>query len=229
MAEPMVHTRCSTPSVPHPILTRARTIAWACVFAAVFSQPVQSQSILSAEDISDAMSLLEEIAERENHVGYEVAVSLNGEVILNEARGMASLEYDVPVSPDTRFIIMSVTKAFTGTAAYLALRDGFIELDAPVSAYLSEAPFDMPPSLTIRTLLTHTAGAPHFNHPGRRAFYTQHYDDAVSALAVMVVFPEEGLSVAIVENSWVTNARVNNLVRTGLAGFAERVLELARP
>jgi hypothetical protein len=43
-----------------------------------------------------------------------------------------------------------------------------------------------------------------------------------------VVFPEEGLSVAIVENSWVANARDNNLVQTATGEFADRMLELLR-
>ena len=158
---------------------------WVLILAIVVASPVAVRGALTQEEISSVMSLLETVAEREDHVGFAVAVSYDGEVVLDEARGMASLEYDVPATRDTRFIIMSVTKAFTGTAAYLSVRDGLIELDAPVSDYLSEAPFDMPPALTVRTLLTHTAGAPHFTHPGRRALYTQHFENARTALAAM--------------------------------------------
>ena len=93
---------------------------WVLILTIVVASPVAAREALTQEEISSVMSLLETVAEREDHVGFAVAVSYDGEVVLDEARGMASLEYDVPVTGNTRFIIMSVAKAFTGTAAYLS-------------------------------------------------------------------------------------------------------------
>ena len=180
--------RTCLPVQTHPSTLRYHRIGaalWVLLLTLVIAGPAAVGGTLTQEEMTSAMSLLEAVADSENHVGFAVAVSYDGEVVLEEARGMASLEYDVPATRDTRFIIMSVTKAFTGAVAYLSVRDGLIELDAPVSDYLSEAPFEMPPALTVRTLLVHTAGAPHFNHPGRRALYTQHFDDARAALEAM--------------------------------------------
>lgn len=80
------------------------------------------------------------------------------------ARGFAHarLEPARPATPDTLYRIASITKLFTATAI-LQLRDaGRLRLDDPVVEHLpwfrlGQAPADAP-TITIRHLLTHTAG-----------------------------------------------------------------------
>jgi CubicO group peptidase (beta-lactamase class C family) len=54
--------------------------------------------------------------DRQKNIGLGAAVLLGDTFILSEGLGYADLEHRVPVTPDTRFGIASVTKAFTGAA-----------------------------------------------------------------------------------------------------------------
>ena len=67
-----------------------------------------------------------------------------------------------PVNRDTRFPLASMSKWFTAYAVLQLVQAGRLELDAPVSTYLTQwqlpaGPFDAQ-QVTIRRLLSHTAG-----------------------------------------------------------------------
>jgi len=73
-----------------------------------------------------------------------------------------------PVTPDTAFRIASMTKSFTALAVLTLRDDGRLSLDDPVSRWIPEfARMDAPtrdtPPLTIRQLLSHSAGLPEDN------------------------------------------------------------------
>jgi CubicO group peptidase (beta-lactamase class C family) len=89
--------------------------------------------------------------------GCAVGVSLNGEPALTAAYGMADLEHDVPIRPDTIFEPGSVTKQFTAAAVLLLARQGKLALDDNVRNYIPELP-DYGTPITIRHLLNHTSG-----------------------------------------------------------------------
>jgi CubicO group peptidase (beta-lactamase class C family) len=61
----------------------------------------------------------------------------------------------VRLGPDTQFRIGSITKTFTAVLVLQCRDDGLLDLDDPVSAHLSVPEHG---ELTIRRLLTHTAG-----------------------------------------------------------------------
>jgi CubicO group peptidase (beta-lactamase class C family) len=89
--------------------------------------------------------------------GCAVAVSVGGQVVIEKAYGMADLEHDIPIKPDTIFEIGSASKQFTAAAVLLLARDGKLSLDDPARKYLPELPdYGLP--LTIRHMLTHTSG-----------------------------------------------------------------------
>lgn len=67
-----------------------------------------------------------------------------------------------PVDRDTRFPLASMSKWFTAYAVLQLVQAGRLELDAPISTYLTQwqlpaGPFDAQ-QVTIRRLLSHTAG-----------------------------------------------------------------------
>jgi CubicO group peptidase (beta-lactamase class C family) len=64
--------------------------------------------------------------------GCAVGVSINDEPVLAAAYGMADLEHDVPIRPDTVFEAGSVSKQFTATAVLLLVRQGKVALDDDV-------------------------------------------------------------------------------------------------
>ena len=89
--------------------------------------------------------------------GCAVGVSLNGESVFEKAFGMAEMEHNIPNTPQTIFESGSVAKQFTAAAIVLLSLDGKLRLDDPVKKYVPELP-DYGKPLTIRHILTHTAG-----------------------------------------------------------------------
>ena len=90
-----------------------------------------------------------------------VLVARDGEVLLDRGYGFANREWSVPNDGDTKFRLGSVTKQFTAVAIMLLNERGLVDLDAPVKTYLPDAP-DAWDGVTVRHLLTHTAGVPNF-------------------------------------------------------------------
>lgn len=89
--------------------------------------------------------------------GVTVAVVKGGEIIFRKGYGMANLEYDIPVSPQTVFLVGSVSKQFTAFSIYLLAHQGKLSLDDDIRTYLPELP-DFGKSITIKHLCYHTSG-----------------------------------------------------------------------
>ena len=89
--------------------------------------------------------------------GCAVGVSHRGEVVLKAGYGMADLERNVAITPDTVFESGSVAKQFTAAALLLLAQRGKISLDDPMRKYLPELP-DYGAPLTIRHVISHLSG-----------------------------------------------------------------------
>ncbi len=89
--------------------------------------------------------------------GLALTVIKSGKVIKMKGYGLASVELNVPVTPDSVFELASLTKPFTATAIMLLVEEGKVGLDDKISKYLPNAP-DAWSGITVRHLLTHTAG-----------------------------------------------------------------------
>jgi CubicO group peptidase (beta-lactamase class C family) len=89
--------------------------------------------------------------------GVALLVSRGGQVVRAQGYGMANLELQVPVKPETIFQSGSVGKQFTATAIMMLVEDGKIYLDDPLTKYFPDAPATWK-QVTIRELLSHTAG-----------------------------------------------------------------------
>lgn len=78
--------------------------------------------------------------------------------------GYADTIQKTPVTTETIFAAMSITKVITATAVMFAIQDGVVELDAPIVEYLPgfsvNSRFEENPQnkITLRHLLTHTSG-----------------------------------------------------------------------
>jgi CubicO group peptidase (beta-lactamase class C family) len=87
-------------------------------------------------------------------------------IIWTEGFGYTNLKRKIPVTPDTSFLICSMSKTFTATAVLLAVQDGLVDLDEPITTYLPDFKVnsryeDHPEQkITLRHLLSHTAGLP---------------------------------------------------------------------
>ncbi|MGK2934207.1 MAG: serine hydrolase domain-containing protein [Gemmatimonadaceae bacterium] len=95
--------------------------------------------------------------------GVALAIARNGRILTQRAYGLASIQNHAPVTPQTRFAIASVTKPITAIGIMLLVEDGKVELDAPASRYLTEAPPAWR-TMTVRHLLNHTSGLPEIGY-----------------------------------------------------------------
>jgi CubicO group peptidase (beta-lactamase class C family) len=89
--------------------------------------------------------------------GLSLAVIKDGRIVLAKGYGLANVEHQVPVKPETIFQSGSVGKQFTATAVMLLVEEGKIGLDDKIDKYFADLPENWK-KITVRHLLTHTAG-----------------------------------------------------------------------
>src|SRR5881394_3842832 len=95
--------------------------------------------------------------QRQRIPGLSLAVVRNGQITLAKGYGLANIEHQVPVKPETVFQSGSMGKQFTATAIMMLVEEGKIRLDDPITKYLKDAPASWD-SVSVRQLLSHTAG-----------------------------------------------------------------------
>lgn len=89
--------------------------------------------------------------------GVAVAVVKEGKIIFKKGYGAANLEYDLPITPKTVFLIASVSKQFTAFSIYLLEKQGKISLEDDIRKYLPELP-NFGKIVRIKHLISHTSG-----------------------------------------------------------------------
>jgi len=88
--------------------------------------------------------------------GATLAVRVPGQPDWATASGEADLDTPVAAAPEHRFRIGSITKSYVTAVVLQLVDEGQLELDAPLSAVLPDAPHA--DAVTLRQLLQHTAG-----------------------------------------------------------------------
>lgn len=89
--------------------------------------------------------------------GVSVAICRDGKIEKATGYGLANVEWNAAVAPDTIFQTGSVGKQFTAALIMLLVEDGKIQLDDKLSKYVEGTPATWK-EVTIRRLLTHTSG-----------------------------------------------------------------------
>lgn len=102
--------------------------------------------------------------------GAAIAIIENGEIVLQKGYGFSDIEKEVKVNVRTGFNIASISKTIAAWGVMKLVQDGKIDLDAPAEKYLTR--WHLPASkfnsneVTIRRLLSHTAGLSLHGYPG---------------------------------------------------------------
>ena len=95
--------------------------------------------------------------ERMKIPGVSIAVIKDGKPLLVKGYGLANIEHNVPVKPETIFQSGSVGKQFTSFAIMLLVDEGKIGIDDKIGKHLGDVPAAWA-NVTVRHLLTHTGG-----------------------------------------------------------------------
>lgn len=90
-----------------------------------------------------------------------VLLARQGEVLFLKGFGFANEEWGVPNDADTRFPVASITKTFTAALVLELQRQKKLSLEEPLCNHVSTCPKSWN-AITIRHLLTHTAGIPDY-------------------------------------------------------------------
>ena len=93
--------------------------------------------------------------------GVAAAIVDNGQVVLTHTSGFWARDGSLPVTPNTRFEIGSLTKAFTGAALVLARESGSIDLERPINSENKVLPLSDPvaeSSASVTDILCHRTG-----------------------------------------------------------------------
>lgn len=142
-----------------------------CLF---FLQPVMGQV---SGDLSAAFPVIDKLftdcAVRNHYPGLVYGIVAGGKLVYTGSVGNADVGRKTPATSASDFRIASMTKSFV-SVAILQLRDaGKLRLDDPASMYIPElagqsGPASDAPAITVRNLLSHSAGFPEDNPWGDR-------------------------------------------------------------
>jgi CubicO group peptidase (beta-lactamase class C family) len=145
----------------------------ALLSAAAPAQIAQPRARASVVRLPATQALFDSYVRTGKMPGIVAAIGMPGQPAVFVSAGRTGLEPDAPaVGPDTLWRVYSMTKPITAMAAMILIEDGKLQLDQPLSdiypayqqmrvltnpdASLQTRPATRP--ITIRNLLTHTAG-----------------------------------------------------------------------
>ncbi|HWN75472.1 MAG TPA: serine hydrolase domain-containing protein [Candidatus Udaeobacter sp.] len=112
----------------------------------------------AGQDVDGRIDALVGAELREQRIpGVALAVLREGKVVKAQGYGLANVELNVAVKPETVFQTGSVGKQFTATAVMMLVEEGKVGLDDKLSKYLAGTP-EAWKDVTVRNLLTHTSG-----------------------------------------------------------------------
>ena len=153
-------------------------------------------AMATPEDVGMSSSRLARLSDatqgyvdRGEMAGASTLVARGGRIAHMGCFGLADIERDDPIQPDTLFRIASMTKPITSVAVMMLFEEGRVALNAPIERYLPELGgaqvlvqddssegYHLEParrSMTTRHLLTHTSGYTYGDEDALRELYRQ--------------------------------------------------------
>lgn len=156
----------------------------------VFSGVPKARAQGSSEPDPAAIdSFIQKEMDATNLPGLALAIVHDDEVIYLKGYGIADTAGN-PVTPQTPFMLASLSKSFTALAIMELVEAGKVELDAPVQTYLPwfhVADETASARITVRNLLNHTSGIP---ASAGMEFFTGDSDMETQARALADVAPD---------------------------------------
>lgn len=129
-------------------------------------------------------------AER-GEVGASVALSVEGETVVDLWGGQVDLEGSAPWTEDTVSLVFSVTKAATALCAHLLIERGQLDLHAKVTDYWPEFGQAGKADVTVAMMLNHSVGLPAFRETVKDGGYYD-WDYMIGLLEAQEPFWEPG-------------------------------------
>jgi CubicO group peptidase (beta-lactamase class C family) len=129
--------------------------------------PSPAGDSVAAEVVKQLQASLPAWIKERDVPGVAVAVVDDKQILWQGVYGYTSRAKEKPITPRTLFSIQSMSKSFTALAVLMAVQDGLLDVDRPITEYLPEftvhSRFEENPErkMTLRHLLSHRAGFTH--------------------------------------------------------------------
>ena len=139
------------------------------IVAMAFAAPLLAQAPtapISADRLRKIDAYVEKSMAERRIPGVSVGIYSRGEILLAKGYGLASVELNVPVKPETVFQMGSVGKQFVSAAIMMLVEEGKISLDDSVTKYFPDAPTSWKPIL-LKNMLSHTSGLAEYESDDR--------------------------------------------------------------
>lgn len=228
------------------------SIASAQTLAAELRAVAPEKVGISAERLARVDELLEAYVADGRIPGAAIQIVKDGRVVLHSAAGFQDREARIPMQVDTIFRIASQTKAVVSVAIMILQEEGRLLIGDPVGKYLPEWQestvavvagdgYEVVPAertITIRDLLTHTAGigygggvaADAWQAAGIQGWYFAHFEEPVrETIRRMAALPMEaqpGAAFVYGYNTDILGAIVEVVSGQSLAAFLQsRIFE----
>jgi len=117
-----------------------------------FSQEIQKREITTAQ-----IDAIFSQWDTKDKPGISVGILNDGKIIHAKGYGLANLEHQIPVSPETRFHIGDLAKEFTVYALLLLEKRGQLSLQDDIRKYIPELK-SFSHAISIQQLIHHTSG-----------------------------------------------------------------------
>ena len=169
---------------------------WALVFSLIAPAARAASPEFDEQKLGEIPKQMKSFVDRKEIAGAVTLVATPGKVVRVDSVGHADVSSNRAMTPDTLFWIASMTKPVTGVAVMILAEEGKLSLDDPASKYVPElgrmkmkdgAPAK---AITIKHLMTHTAGLP--ENTGQETGRAKMLQDLVAAFATKPMQFEPG-------------------------------------
>jgi CubicO group peptidase (beta-lactamase class C family) len=179
-------------------------------------------------DFGGVTPLLSKYLNAEGRYGGALCIYHRGEKVVDVWGGRRD-DSGERWTADTMAISFSTTKGVASTALHLLVDRGLVDIDAPVAAYWPEFAAAGKASITVRQVMTHTAGLHRIRGVVADAEEMLDWDHMVSLLAAQHPDPPPGTGPGYHATTygWLVGNIVRNVAGVSLSEFLET--EVARP
>jgi CubicO group peptidase (beta-lactamase class C family) len=136
-----------------------RIMLWCLIALLVMAASAPKRTSSTARDVERVVDAYAKPLLARGDLSGQLLILRKGQVLLERNFGKSNVELGIPVTPDTRFNIASVTKPMTGTLAIQLIQEKKLGLDDRLSRWFPD--FPKGDSITVSHLLRHRSGIPH--------------------------------------------------------------------
>jgi CubicO group peptidase (beta-lactamase class C family) len=148
----------------HPAPQRRRACLALCGSALLGARALAQAPAVPVSRWDDVRAAMRSFVRDPAAPSVSVAVAMDGRIAFADAAGLADRTRRVAATPATAYSVASVSKPITATAVMRLVERGVIGLDEPANRYLGAARLrgweGDADAVTVRHLLSHTAGLP---------------------------------------------------------------------